>query len=66
MNVRIVSACVAMCVVSLLVVATASGQWSAPTQVGSVDGTNHGPSLRPTVSAARCGNRVVLGCGVSK
>jgi hypothetical protein len=62
MKVRLVLACVVTCVACLLVAATGSAQWSSPTPIGVVEGVNRqAPPLPLSVSAARCGNSVVVG-----
>ena len=61
MNVRVVGSLMVACVACLLLGGRASAQWSSPTQIGVVEGTNQSPPLLPSVSAARCGNSVVVG-----
>jgi hypothetical protein len=59
MKARIVCGCVAVCVVCLLILAApAAAQWSAPVKVSdAIEGGVGG------VSAARCGNTIVVGFG---
>jgi hypothetical protein len=62
MNVRAAWACVATCAMCLLLGGAARAQWSSPTNVGIVESVaSFPPGVSAGASAARCGNRVVVG-----